>query len=77
MELERAKEILSEVFHARPSEVEEMIQSRLEEKPGRRARGTEGDRRLSAGVNSSRMKISFHEVHIKQSSLHYQQYLDL
>jgi hypothetical protein len=30
-ELETAKEILAEVFHARPSEVEEMIQSRLEE----------------------------------------------
>jgi hypothetical protein len=27
-----AKEILVEVFHARPSEVEEMIQRRLEEK---------------------------------------------
>jgi hypothetical protein len=28
MELETAKEILAEVFHARPGEVEEMIQSR-------------------------------------------------
>ena len=36
MELETAKEILAEVFHARPGEVEEMIQSRLEE---RRASG--------------------------------------
>ena len=31
-ELETAKEILVEVFHARPGEVEEMIQRRLEEK---------------------------------------------
>ena len=31
MELETAKEILAEVFHARPGEVEEMIQRRLEE----------------------------------------------
>ena len=32
MELETAKEILAEVFHARPGEVEEMIQSRLAER---------------------------------------------
>ncbi len=32
MELEAAKEILAEVFHARPGEVEEMIQQRLEER---------------------------------------------
>ena len=31
MELETAKEILAEVFHARPGEVVEMIRSRLEE----------------------------------------------
>ena len=31
MELETAKEILAEVFGARPGEVEEMIRSRLEE----------------------------------------------
>ena len=31
-ELETAKEILAEVFHARPGDVEEMIKSRLEEK---------------------------------------------
>jgi hypothetical protein len=31
-ELETAKEILVEVFHARPSEVEEMIQRRLVER---------------------------------------------
>ena len=31
LELQTAKEILAEIFHARPSEVEEMIQNRLEE----------------------------------------------
>ena len=36
MELETAKEILAEVFHARPGEVEEMIQRRLEERSSRR-----------------------------------------
>jgi len=35
LELETAKEILAEVFGARPGEVEEMIQRRLEERgPG-------------------------------------------
>jgi len=32
LELQTAKEILAEVFHARPADVEEMIQRRLEEK---------------------------------------------
>ena len=32
LELETAKEILSEVFHARPPDVEEMILRRLEER---------------------------------------------
>ena len=32
MELETAKEILAEIFHTRPADVEEMIQSRLEER---------------------------------------------
>jgi len=32
MELETAKEILAEVFHTRPGEVEEMIQRRLGER---------------------------------------------
>ncbi len=32
LELESAKEILAEVFHVRPSAVEEMIQQRLEER---------------------------------------------
>ena len=32
LELQTAKEILAEVFHARLGEVEEMIQNRLEEK---------------------------------------------
>ena len=31
MELQTAKEILAEVFHAQPGEVEEMIKSRLKE----------------------------------------------
>ena len=31
LELETAKSILAEVFHARPSDVEDMIQKRLEE----------------------------------------------
>ncbi len=32
MELETAKEILAEIFHARPADVEEMIQRRLEKR---------------------------------------------
>ena len=32
MELETAKQILEEIFHARPSDVDDMIQRRLEEK---------------------------------------------
>ncbi len=40
MELETAKEILAEVFHTRPGEVEEMIQRRLE------VRGPEENSRL-------------------------------
>jgi|WetSurSiteA1Bulk_404760.scaffolds.fasta_scaffold05127_3 hypothetical protein len=32
LELETAKEILAEVFRARPADVEEMIQKRLEER---------------------------------------------
>jgi hypothetical protein len=32
LELQTAKDILSEIFHARPGEVEEMIQNRLEVK---------------------------------------------
>ena len=32
LELETAKEILAEVFRARPEDVEEMIQKRLEER---------------------------------------------
>ncbi len=32
VELETAKEILAEIFHARPADVEEMIQRRLEER---------------------------------------------
>lgn len=32
MELEAAKEILSEIFHAQPADIEEMIQGRLNER---------------------------------------------
>jgi len=32
LELETAKEILAEIFHIRPDDVEEMIQLRLEER---------------------------------------------
>ncbi len=32
LELETAKQILEEIFHARPSDVDEMIRMRLEEK---------------------------------------------
>ncbi len=32
LELETAKQILEEIFHARPSDIDEMIQMRLEEK---------------------------------------------
>jgi hypothetical protein len=42
MELQTAKEILPEVFHARPNEVEEMIQSKLEESRAGGARGGTG-----------------------------------
>jgi hypothetical protein len=35
LELETAKQILQEVFHARPDDVEEMIQWRLEERSRR------------------------------------------
>ena len=40
LELHTAKEILAEIFHARPGEVEEMIQSRLEERSWRDERNT-------------------------------------
>lgn len=32
LELQTAKEILAEIFHAKPADIEEMIQSRLEER---------------------------------------------
>lgn len=35
LELQVAKQILEEIFHARPGEVEEMIQRRLEERSWR------------------------------------------
>jgi len=37
--LETAKQIIQEIFHARPSDVEEMIQNRLEEKTGGKRAG--------------------------------------
>ena len=39
MELETAKEILAEVFGARPGEVEEMLMKRLEEKSWEKEEG--------------------------------------
>ena len=56
MELETAKEILAEVFHARPGEVEEMIQRRLEERSwprGARGGAVAGDV-LPGGVDVGR-----------------------
>ena len=41
LELQTAKQILEEIFHARPSDVEEMIQMRLEEKNWRKERRQE------------------------------------
>jgi hypothetical protein len=35
IELETAKQIIEEIFHARPSDVEDMIQKRIEEKSWR------------------------------------------
>ncbi len=32
LELQAAKEILAEIFHARPEDIEDLIQSRLEER---------------------------------------------
>ena len=43
LELQTAKEILAEIFHARPGEVEEMIQNRHEEKSWREERWTDED----------------------------------
>jgi hypothetical protein len=50
LELQTAKEILAEVFHARPGEVEEMIQMRLEERSLGRAGGAPGGWSVAAGV---------------------------
>jgi|WetSurSiteA1Bulk_404760.scaffolds.fasta_scaffold54715_2 hypothetical protein len=38
LELQTTKDILGEIFHARPGEVEEMIHSRLEERSWREER---------------------------------------
>jgi hypothetical protein len=43
LELQTAKEILAEVFHARPGEVEEMIQMRLEERSWDEQEGRQED----------------------------------
>jgi len=48
MELQTAKEILAEVFHARPGDVEEMIKKRLEESGPEERVGGGGGRRRSA-----------------------------
>jgi len=42
IELQTAKEILAEIFHTRPGEVEEMIQRRLEEKSWQEEEREEG-----------------------------------
>jgi hypothetical protein len=42
LELETAKEILAEVFHARPADVEEMIQKRLEKRDWNEEKREEG-----------------------------------
>jgi hypothetical protein len=56
LELQTAKQILEEIFHARPSEVEEMIQMRLDEKNwARRA----GEKRRSHGQKSSALVSSY------------------
>jgi len=43
LELQTAKQILEEIFHARPSDVEEMIQMRLEEKNWSKESWREGE----------------------------------
>ena len=48
LELETAKEILKEVFHARPSDIEVMIQRRLEEKHWNEERWTEEEGSMAA-----------------------------
>ena len=50
MELETAKQILEEFFHSRPSDVEDVIQRRIEEKAGTRIAGP---KKKSCGHKSS------------------------
>ena len=52
-ELQTAKQILEEIFHARPSDVEEMIQMRLEEKNWREGSWQSGGKNLEANSISS------------------------
>jgi hypothetical protein len=51
--LETAKQIIQEIFHARPSDVEEMIQNRLEEKTWREESWQSGGINLEANNISS------------------------
>ena len=56
MELETTKEILAEVFHARPGEMEDMIQRRLEESGAGGARtcyACVGGKSISLGISST------------------------
>jgi hypothetical protein len=55
LELQTAAEILGEVFQARPGEVEEMIQNRLEERNGE---GRAGLMRRGCGRKASAWAIS-------------------
>ena len=51
MELETAKEILEEIFHARPSDVDDMIQRRLEEKSWNEESWDEEDESWPASIS--------------------------
>ena len=53
LELQMAKEILAEIFHARPGEVEEMIQNRMEERSWRMESWQSGVINLEANIISS------------------------
>lgn len=60
LELETAKEILSEVFHVRLLDVEEMIHGRLEERTGVRRARKGYDLRHSALVSSYGPELQKH-----------------
>jgi hypothetical protein len=57
LELQTAKEMLAEVFHARPGEVEEMIQRRSARKGCGRGSSVRGSR-YGAGIDDS----GFHPI---------------